>query len=78
MAAVEAVTFQFWVNGPLKRFTLLSGREAPTEVEPGRVSFAGSVAVSELRHFYHEATIMLNHTQVSSGIFLSLCRAGIN
>lgn len=64
MAAVKAVTFQFWANGPVKRFALLSGKETlQTEVEPGR---AGSQAAL---HSYREAAATLNRARVSSGNF---------
>lgn len=74
MAAVKAVTFQFWANGPLKSFALLSGKETlQTEVEPGRVS---SQAAS---HSYHEATVTFNHARGLKWEFFFLpCRAGIN
>lgn len=52
------------VNGPLKSFALLSGKETlQTEVEPGRVSSQAAL------HSYHEATVTLNHARGSSGNF---------
>lgn len=49
MAALKAVTFQLWVNGRLKSFAPLSGKETlQTEVEPGRVSSQAGTFTTEL------------------------------